>query len=184
MRRRMDGCMFSAGMSCGSVQAMSVLSESMTEVPADESGGEAQRKLLPDFAVGVGHHMVRVGVDADQAGDFDVESGFLLHFTHRGIDDRFAQLHPAARQCPQVVVAASDQHDAILVVGHDSGGGGHHTVGGRRVGIVVVVGSGHLVLPGRRRGGVMSRFGRGGRCSRPVRRRPGGRATTRVRRRV
>ena len=136
--------MVSAGMSCGSVQAMSVLSESMRRSPPTSRGGEAQRKLLADFAVGVGHHMVRVGVDADEAGDFDVESGFLLHFAHRGIDDRFAQFHPAAGQRPQVIVTASDQHDAILVVGHDSGGGGHHTVGGRRVGIVVVVGSGHL----------------------------------------
>ena len=37
------------------------------EVAADEPCGEAQRKLLADFAVGVGHHMVRVGVDADEA---------------------------------------------------------------------------------------------------------------------
>ena len=90
MRSRMDGCMFSERMSWGWVQAMSVLSESTQEVPADESCGEAQRELLADFAVGVRHHVVRVGVDADEAGDFDVEPGFLLHFTHGGIDDGFA----------------------------------------------------------------------------------------------
>ena len=90
MRSRMDGCMFSEwnvlGVGPGDVGAFGV----DQEVPADESCSEAQRKLLPDFAVGVGHHVVRVGVDADEAGDFDIEPGFLLHFTHRGIDDRFA----------------------------------------------------------------------------------------------
>jgi hypothetical protein len=109
---------------------MSVLSESRS--PADESGGEAQRKLLPNFAIGVGHHMARVGVDADQAGDFDVESGFppSLHAPrYRRSIRPVPSLLPAM---PQVVVAASDQHDALLVIGHDSGGGGHDTVGGGR----------------------------------------------------
>jgi hypothetical protein len=62
IRSRIDGCMFSDGMSRDGVQAMSVLSESGQEVPAEETCSEAQRKLLPNFAVGVSHHVVRVDI--------------------------------------------------------------------------------------------------------------------------
>jgi hypothetical protein len=32
---------------------------------------------LPNFAVGVGHHVVRVGIHPDEAGNFDIEPFFL-----------------------------------------------------------------------------------------------------------
>ena len=91
-------------------------------VATDESCVKHSEKLLADFAVGVRDDMARVGVDADEAGDFDVEAGLLLHFTHRGFDDRFAQLH-SSWQCPSVVIAPSDEQDASLVVGNDGCGG-------------------------------------------------------------
>lgn len=42
---------------------------------ADDAAGVGDVELLPDFAVGVGDDVVGVGVDAEQAGEFDVEAG-------------------------------------------------------------------------------------------------------------
>ncbi|ETZ43437.1 hypothetical protein L839_3859 [Mycobacterium avium MAV_120809_2495] len=45
---------------------------------------------MAHFAIRVGHDMAGVGVDADQASDFDIKAGFFLDFTHRGFHNRFA----------------------------------------------------------------------------------------------
>ena len=46
------------------------------EVAADGAGAEAEGELLADLAVVVGDDVAGVGVDANQAGDLDVEPGF------------------------------------------------------------------------------------------------------------
>ncbi|CNK38108.1 Uncharacterised protein [Mycobacterium tuberculosis] len=51
---------------------------------------------MADFAIGECHDVPRVGVDTDQAGDFDVEPGFLFDFAHSGLFDGLADVVSAA----------------------------------------------------------------------------------------
>jgi hypothetical protein len=42
------------------------------------------RALLADLAIVIGHHVVGVGVDADHAGDLNVDAGLLLDLASAG----------------------------------------------------------------------------------------------------
>ena len=104
--------------------------------------GEADRELLADLAVVVGDHVGRVAVDADDAGDLDLDPGLLAHLPHEGVANALADLNPAAGERPLAVVAALDQEDA-LVVEHHAGDRRDERVGLRRARIVVEVAPGH-----------------------------------------
>ena len=110
---------------------------------AGDAGGETDVELAAHLAVGVGDDVFRVGVGADQAGDFNVEAGLFLDFTNGRAWQGIGEVHAAAGQRPQVVVAAALEEDAPVVVGDDGGRGHDHAV---RLGcgwVVVVLGAGH-----------------------------------------
>ncbi|SKW71878.1 Uncharacterised protein [Mycobacteroides abscessus subsp. abscessus] len=64
---------------------------------AEHRGGEQERELLADFAIGERDHVAGIGVDTDQTRDFDVKPGFLFDFPHGGVGDSFADVVAAAR---------------------------------------------------------------------------------------
>ncbi|GAB4919251.1 hypothetical protein MAHJHV28_33300 [Mycobacterium avium subsp. hominissuis] len=47
---------------------------------------------MADFTIGERDHVLRVGVDTDQSGDFDVKPGFFFDLAYRGIGDGFADV--------------------------------------------------------------------------------------------
>lgn len=77
---------------------------------------KADGEFLADFAVVVGDDVVGVGVETDQAGDFDVDTGFFLDLAGRCLGQRLAWLDLAAWDRVQVVVGAADHQDSALVV--------------------------------------------------------------------
>ena len=81
------------GVSPGDVSAFVVDGQ----LTAEQGGGEAQGELLADFTVGERDNMVGVGVEADQTGDFDVETVFLFNFAYSGVCDGFADVVPTTR---------------------------------------------------------------------------------------
>src|SRR5205814_9386347 len=107
--------------------------------PADHSAGDADGVLLAYLAVVVGEDVGGVGVHTDDVARLDVEPSLLAHFSHDCFGDRLAEFHHSAGQGPQVVVGATVEHDAALVVGHNGGRGGYERVRcrGRRVVVVV-----------------------------------------------
>ena len=52
--------------------------------PTDSASAEADGELLADLAVAVGHDVLGVGEDADQAGDLDLEAGLFAGLADRG----------------------------------------------------------------------------------------------------
>ena len=56
------------------------------------TGAEADRELLPDLTVGVGHDVIGVAVDPDQAGDLDPDAGLLFGLPGRGLGHGLAEL--------------------------------------------------------------------------------------------
>jgi len=87
--------------------------------------------------------VVWVRVDADQALGLDLEAGLLPDLADDGPGDGLADLHRAAGDRPQLVVAAAVQQDPAVLVDDDRGGPGDERVGAGRVGVVVVVDVGH-----------------------------------------
>ncbi len=63
---------------------------------ADDSAKIGHVELLPDFPVGVRDDVVRVGVDAQQPGDLNVEAGFFFHLADDALVECFADVHGAA----------------------------------------------------------------------------------------
>ena len=113
------------------------------ERAADGAGAEAEGELLADLAVVVGDDVAGVGVDANQAGDLDVEPGFLADLADGGFGAGLADLLSPAGDGPQVIVGALDQQHSARVVEDDGGDGHDETVGPRGGRIVIVVGLGH-----------------------------------------
>ena len=55
-------------------------------------GSEDDGELLADLAVaGIEHHVLRVGVDADQAGDLAVDAGLFPGFPDGGLGEGLAE---------------------------------------------------------------------------------------------
>src|SRR5262249_522273 len=72
------------------------------ELAAKQASGEADRELLADLAVVVGHDVSGVCVDADDARDLHVQAGLLLRLAHSRVRDRLAQIHRSAGYRPEV----------------------------------------------------------------------------------
>jgi hypothetical protein len=53
-----------------------------SKLPANHPGRKADRALLADLTVVVGHDVDGVGVDADHASDFNVDPGLLAPWPH------------------------------------------------------------------------------------------------------
>jgi hypothetical protein len=69
----------------------------------------ADRELLAHLAIVIGHDVPGIGIDPDQPGQLNGYASLLGDLAHRGVGDRLAQFHRAARQRPQVVVHLVDQ---------------------------------------------------------------------------
>src|SRR5882672_7348230 len=113
------------------------------KLAADDPADEADRELLTHLAVVELEDVVRVGVDADDPLRLDIEAGLLADFPRNRLGDALADVHHPSGKRPAAVVAAAQEHDATLVVGHDRGSAGHEGVGLRGVGLAVVVGARH-----------------------------------------
>jgi len=66
------------------------------EISADDAAVVGDVEFLADFTVGVGDHVLRFGVDAEQASDLDVQASFFLDLTHDALAEGFADVHRAA----------------------------------------------------------------------------------------
>lgn len=66
------------------------------ECAAGDAGKVGDGELLADFAVGVGDDVCGVGVDAEEAGDGDVEAGFFFDLADGALLEGFADVHGAA----------------------------------------------------------------------------------------
>lgn len=81
------------------------------EAAADDSAVVGDVEFLTDFAVGVRDHVLRVGVDTEQACDLDVEAGLFLDLTDDALAEGFADVHGSAGQRPVAGVGpALQQH--------------------------------------------------------------------------
>jgi len=52
------------------------------QITTQQGGSEEQGDSLADFAIGERNDVAGVGLDTNQAGDLDVETGFLFDFPH------------------------------------------------------------------------------------------------------
>src|SRR5689334_19886270 len=64
---------------------------------------EADRELLPNFAVTELNDVVRIGVDADESGHLDRHAGLFLGLAYGGLREVFAELLSTTREGPQIV---------------------------------------------------------------------------------
>src|SRR6516165_3955913 len=99
------------------------------QFPANRLCMEAERELLAYLAVVVGDDVPGVRVDPAQAGDLDVDAGFLADLALGGFDHRLAEVLSAAGQCPQAVVGPLDQQQLALRVPDGCGDGDDDVVG-------------------------------------------------------
>jgi hypothetical protein len=83
----------------------------------------------PYLAVVVGDDVPGVGVDPAQAGDLDIDAGFLADLALGGFDHGFAEVLGAARQYPQTVVGPLDQQQFAQVVPDGCGDSDDNAVG-------------------------------------------------------
>lgn len=113
------------------------------ELAVDGTGVEADGEFLADLAIVVSDDVAGVGVDADQASDLDVESGFLADLTNGGFGAGLAHFLSTSGDGPQFVIGALDHQHPARVVEDDSGDCHDETVGPRGGMIIVVVGLGH-----------------------------------------
>jgi pimeloyl-ACP methyl ester carboxylesterase len=74
---------------------------------------KAKREFLAHFAVVVGDDVLRVRVDAAQAGDFYVDTGFLVDLPPGGLDRGLADAGAALPRisCPALVVMGTEDPD-------------------------------------------------------------------------
>lgn len=63
--------------------------------------------------------MLRIGIDADKAEDFDGVAGFFLDFADDGLVGALADFDCAAGEGPFAVVGAAVEEEAAVVVEDD-----------------------------------------------------------------
>jgi hypothetical protein len=104
--------------------------------------GEDDGELLAGFSVaGVEDDVAGVGVDADEPGDFAVDSGFFEGFAYCGLRHGLAEILCSAWERPIVIVGSSDEQDSAGFIGDYDVGGGNDAIGFRGVRVVEVVDS-------------------------------------------
>jgi hypothetical protein len=113
---------------------------------------KAHREFLPNFSVVIGHDVARIGIDSDQACQFNFYSGFFPNLTYCSLGDGFTEVHASAGKCPEVVVDFVDQQDVSSWVSNGCSHGRHEAVGLRCLWIMVVVHSPHGFQHGSRWG--------------------------------
>src|SRR6266702_533832 len=74
--------------------------------------------LLADLTIAVGHDVMRIGVDAEEAGDLSEDAGLLQAFPDRAFGGGLADILSAAGECPLAGVAAALQQDGAVLI-HD-----------------------------------------------------------------
>lgn len=88
--------------------------------PQAPKSRQDDRELLASLAVaGVEDYMLRVRVDADDAGDLTVDPGLFLGLANRGLADRFPEVDRPARDSPVLVVRTPDHQQFASIVDHD-----------------------------------------------------------------
>jgi len=95
------------------------------DLATGDPAGETDRELLTDLAVVIGKDMPWVRVDPDDVLGLDLKPGLLAHLARDGLRDALSNVHNAARQRPEGIVATPVQKDSALVVDYDGGRPGH-----------------------------------------------------------
>ena len=86
------------------------------DLSTQELGSKADRELLSNLPVIVGHDMVGIGIDTYDAGRLHIEARRFFDFADNGLLYGLADIHPAARESPQVIVCfVYEQHLSALV---------------------------------------------------------------------
>lgn len=113
------------------------------QLASDRLSAEADGELLADLAIVIGDDVVGVGVEADQAGDLDMDAGFFFDLADDGLGQGLAYVLAAAGDGVLVVVGAADHQEAAGGVLDDGAHGHPDAVGLRGVRVVEVVGPAH-----------------------------------------
>lgn len=85
--------------------------------------------LLADFAVGMGHDVVGVGVHLEESGDLGDDAGFLHVFADSALGGGLADVLGASGQFPLAGIAAALEQDGSAVVDDEQVAGRDEGVG-------------------------------------------------------
>jgi len=94
--------------------------------------------------------MIWVGIDANYASHLAANARLFQNLAFAGMDDRLAEIHRSTRKSPVPIVSPLDEEDPPGVIRDDNIHRGHQAVGRRRVRVIEVVDTSHLVRVSRR----------------------------------
>ena len=101
MRSRIDGWIGKASRLARDTQRTSLDSSLGRGSPPVGRARKQDRELLTYLAVAELDHVVRVGIDADDAGDLDVDAGFFLGLPYGGLGDVLPESPARHRAAPR-----------------------------------------------------------------------------------